>query len=128
VTATRAQRTHGIIHVAAVAAAGIGAGLAQLPGADAPVLMGIQTTMIVALADEYGVTMSKTAAAELLLTLTATMAGRGISQWVGGWIPAFGNAINATTAGGITEAVGWLAVKYFSGDESPKQLAESVPA
>ena len=35
------------------------------------------------------------------------------SQVLVGWIPGIGNAINATTAAGITEAMGWLLAKEF---------------
>ena len=41
------QKVHGVIHTASAASAGVGAGLAQIPGADAPVIAGIQTTMII---------------------------------------------------------------------------------
>lgn len=111
--ATRNQKVHGVIHTAATASAAVGAGLAQVPGADAPVIAGIQTTMILAIAELYDVSITKTAAADLLLTFTATVTGRGLSQLLVGWIPGFGNAINATTAAGFTEAVGWAADAYF---------------
>lgn len=42
------------------------------------------------------------------------MAGRGISQVLVGWIPGYGNAINATTAAAVTEAIGWAADAYFA--------------
>lgn len=87
--------------------------MAQLPGADAPVLMTIQTAMILAIANEHGATLTKTGAAKLLLVFSAKLVGRGISQFLIGWIPVLGNAINATTAAGITEAIGWAADAYF---------------
>ena len=77
---TKNQKIHGIIHTAATAAAGVGAGLAQLPGADAPVLTALQTTMIIAIAHEHGMVVSKTAAADVLLTFTATLIGRSVSH------------------------------------------------
>jgi len=107
-------KIHGIIHTASTAAAAVGAGLAQIPGSDTPVLMGIQTTMIVAIAEEHGAGITKITAADLLLTFTASMAGRGVSQLLIGWIPGIGNAINASTAAAITEAVGWAANSYFA--------------
>jgi uncharacterized protein (DUF697 family) len=113
---TKNQKVHGIVHTASTAAAAVGAGLAQLPGSDAPVLAGIQTTMIIAVAHEHGAAITKTAAADLLLTFTATHVGRGISQWLVGWVPGWGNAINATTAAALTEAVGWAADAYFGGE------------
>ena len=108
------QKVHGIIHTAAIASGSVGAGLAQLPGADAPVLTAIQTTMIIAIAHEHGTNITKTAAADLLLTFTATNLGRGASQWLVGWIPGWGNSINAATATALTEAVGWAADAYFA--------------
>ncbi len=111
--ATLNQKVHGVIHTASLGAAGVGAGMAQAPGADAPVICAIQTTMIVAVAELHGASITKTVAADLLLTFTATLAGRGLSQLLVGWIPGFGNAINAATAAGFTEAVGWAASEYF---------------
>ena len=110
---TSTDNIHAVIHVASAAAAGVGAGLAQIPGADAPVLMSLQATMIAAIAHEHGTKITKVAAAELILPFCATMAGRGASQVLVGWIPGFGNAINAATAAAITEAIGWAADAYF---------------
>jgi len=111
--ATQLEKVHGVIHTASLAAAGVGAGLAQIPGSDTPVLCSIQTLMIMAVADLHGASMTKTAAADLLLTFTASMAGRGLSQVLLGWVPALGNAINAATAAALTEAVGWAAHTYL---------------
>lgn len=104
---------HGIIHTASGSAALVGAGLAQIPGSDAPVLAGIQTTMILAQARQYNVAMDDAAATDLVLTFAATAGGRAVSQWLVGWIPGWGNAINASTAATLTEAVGWAADAYF---------------
>jgi len=111
---TKNQKVHGIIHAASIAAATVGAGLAQLPGADAPVLTAIQTTMIIAVAHEHSAAITKAIAADLLLTFVATQLGRGISQWLFGWVPVWGNTINAATAAAPTEAVGWAADAYFN--------------
>ena len=111
---TSNQKIHGIIHTASVGAAAVGAGLAQFPGSDAPVIAGIQTTMIMAIADEYGVKVNKAVVADLLLTFTATTGGRALSQLLVGWVPGYGNAINAATAASLTEAVGWAADGYFA--------------
>ena len=115
--ATTNQKIHGVIHSASTGAGAIGAGLAQIPGSDAPVIAGIQTAMIAAIADQYGVEISKAASADLLLTFAATTVGRGLSQWLVGWIPGWGNAVNATTAVAITEAIGWAADAYFADAE-----------
>jgi uncharacterized protein (DUF697 family) len=107
------QKIHSIIHSASVAAATVGGGLAQLPGSDMPVLCSIQATMVMAIANEYGAEISKTAAINMVVTYAAGYGGRAISQWLVGWIPVWGNAINAATATSITEAIGWYADKYF---------------
>lgn len=104
---------HTIIHAASTAAAAVGAGLAQVPGSDAPVLVTIQSAMILALADRRHVPSSTIAVTELLSSLAATTAGRAASQWLVGWIPGWGNAVNAATAASVTEAVGWAAVRFF---------------
>ena len=108
-----------IIHGASVAAAGIGAGLSQLPGSDMPLLCSIQAGMIASIATLHGTNISKSIATDLVMTFSAGYTGRAISQWLVGWIPGWGNAINASTAAGITEAIGWSADAYFN-EESKK--------
>lgn len=120
--ATKNQKIHGIIHTASASAGGVGGGLAQIPGSDMPVIMGLQTAMIVAIANEHGTNITKTAAADLLLTFAAGYGGRALSQFLVGWIPAIGNAINASTAIAITETIGWAADAYFA-KEDPEQIA-----
>jgi uncharacterized protein (DUF697 family) len=122
--ATTNQKVHGIIHTASVACAGIDGGMAQVPGSDSVVIVPIQTGMIVAIADQHGVTISKTVAADLLLTFAATMGGRFLSQVLVGWVPGLGNAINASTAAALTEAIGWAADAYF--DETEKKSEATV--
>jgi uncharacterized protein (DUF697 family) len=104
-----------IIHTFSGLAAGVGGGLAQIPGSDAMVLVGLQTQMIGLIAAEMGVPVKEAMAKELALTFGATMVGRSVSQWLVGWIPGWGNAINASTAAALTEAVGWAAVAWFEG-------------
>ncbi|MCB9796294.1 MAG: hypothetical protein H6741_26670 [Alphaproteobacteria bacterium] len=107
-----------LIHVFAGVAAGVGFGLAQLPGSDAPVLVALQTAMILALADSTQVSLTRAAAAEMALTMAATMVGRGLSQVLMGWFPLAGNLLNALTAATVTEAVGWLALRWFLRERS----------
>ncbi len=125
--ATRNQKVHGIIHTAAAGAGAVGGGLAQIPGADMPVIMGLQTAMIVAIAAEHDETITKTAAADLLLTFVAGYGGRALSQFLVGWIPIAGNAINASTAIAITEAIGWAADAYFAKEEpDPSKISALI--
>lgn len=114
------NKIHAIIHTASVTAGGIGAGLAQLPGSDMPALMALQTAMIVAIGHEHGCEITKSHAKSLLLTFPAGYGGRAISQFLVGWIPGYGNAINASTAAAITETIGWAADEYFKNDTTKK--------
>ena len=113
---------HTIIHAASVAAGGVGAGLAQIPGSDMPVLVSIQTAMIIGIAEQYNVSLTKTMAADMVFTYSASMGGRGLSQLLIGWIPGFGNIINGMTAASITEAIGWAANTYF--EDSIEKIAQ----
>ena len=86
-----------------------------------PVLMALQTAMIVAIATEYDYTITKANAKSMLLTLSAGYGGRALSQFLIGWIPGYGNAINASTAAAITETIGFAAYAYFSNADNEKR-------
>ena len=111
---SKRNKIHGINHSSSAAAAAVGGGMAQIVGSDWPVLAGIQTTMVVSIADVHEVDISRSLAAELLLPFGATCSGRVISQVCVGWIPGLGNAVNASTAAALTEAVGWSAHAHFA--------------
>ena len=111
-----------IIHVAAASAAAVGGGMAQTPGGDSAAIMPIQAAMIAAIAREFGRCVTLETAASMITPFAATYVGRGVSQFLVGWIPGIGNAINAATAAGITEAIGWGAVELFCTEE------DKVPA
>lgn len=108
------KKCHAIIHAASVAAGGVGAGLAQIPGSDNAVIVPIQVTMTVSLGAVFGIKLDESAAKATLATATASMAGRAISQFLVGWIPGIGNALNAATAAGVTETIGWALAKDFA--------------
>lgn len=108
------NRCHKIIHATALASSGVGAGLAQLPGSDNSVIVPLQIGMIIKLGSVFGMNISKSSAEATLATLIATIAGRGISQALVGWIPGFGNIINASTAAGVTEVIGWAVANEFA--------------
>jgi uncharacterized protein (DUF697 family) len=124
----RNRKIHGIIHTCAAACAGVGAGLAQAPGSDSAVLLPLQTAMITAIAAEHGVSVGKGVSADLLLTFSAGLAGRTVSQFLVGWWPGVGNLINAATAGGITEAIGWAAHAYFEKPLGERSAAGAAPS
>lgn len=112
-TADQRSKCHAIIHTASASAAAVGAGLAQLPGSDNAAITPIQLAMTVSLGAVFGIQLTQSAAAALASVAAATV-GRAVSQVLVGWIPGFGNAINASTAAALTESVGWLLVKEFA--------------
>ena len=116
---------HGIIHTASASAAGVGAGLAQVPGSDSVIIVPIQVAMISLIAMEHGKKISKSDAMVLIGTQSTTMAGRKISQVMIGWIPGSGNVINAMTAATLTEALGWAVHKFFEGLSEDEDLTQN---
>lgn len=116
-TDTKAQ-IHTIIHGAASAAAAAASGLAQVPGSDNAVITPIQLGMIGSIAAVHGKNLDRAAALSILSTASAGVTGRAVSQFLIGWIPGLGNAVNATTAFAITEAIGWGADKVLSDNDS----------
>lgn len=117
-TSEQKSKCKKIIHTAAVGAAGVGAGMAQLPRADVPIIVGIEITMTISLGAVFGISLTESSAKSIVLATAGTIAGRGISQGLLGWIPGFGNAINAATAFGVVEALGWAIAKDFSNKEN----------
>ena len=107
---------HKIIHTASAAAAAAASGMAQLPGSDNAVIVPIQITMIVSLGKVFGKSITKSLATSLLASAGASVGGRMLSQVLVGWIPFLGNAVNATTAAGVTESIGWWIADYFDKD------------
>lgn len=107
------DKCHAIIHPAAVAAGGVGTGLAQIPLADNAVITPIQIGMIIGLGKVFDQKITEAAARAILSSLAASFIGRSISQVVFGWVPGLGNAINTATAAGLTELIGWTAAEQF---------------
>ena len=106
-------KCNAIIHTASLAAGGVGAGLAQIPVADAAVIAPIQLTMIVSLGAVFGISLTNAAAQAIISSFGATFAGRMLVRWLTFWIPGIGNIISASTAVAVTQAIGWYAVKQF---------------
>ena len=112
-TSQQKNECHAIIHAASAAAGAVGAGLAQVPGSDNAVLTPIQLTMAISLGKVFGKTLGEAAAKAAVGSAAAATVGRMASQVLIGWIPVVGNAVNATTAAGITEALGWAIATEF---------------
>lgn len=112
-TKKQRQKCSSIIHSASVAAAGVGAGLAQIPGSDNAVITPIQLTMTISLGRVFGIELTESAARAAIASVAASTVGRTVAQVLVGWIPGFGNAINASTAAGLTEMMGWMLAEDF---------------
>lgn len=104
---------HKIIHTASAAAAAAATGMAQLPCSDNAVIVPIQIGMIISLGKVFGKSITKSLATSLLASAGASVGGRMLSQVLVGWIPFLGNAVNASTAAGVTEGIGWWIADYF---------------
>lgn len=112
-TKTQCARCHLAIHATSLAAAGIGAGLAQLPCSDSVAIVPIEIAMVIALGGVFSVRLNQISAEATLASATATLCGRGLSQALIGWIPGVGNACNAATAAFVVQLVGWAVVADF---------------
>ncbi len=113
---TKEERTkcHAIIHVATLAAGGVGSGLAQLPGSDTVPITAIQVGMVISLGAVFGMKIEKSVATSIVGGFLSAASGRFISQILVGWIPGLGNIINAGSAVAITEALGWEVAENFA--------------
>ena len=109
----RAQ-CHTIIHAASIASGAIGAGLCWLPCSDAPAISAIQIGMVIKLGKVFGIKVTKSVAKAAIAAAAATAAGRAASSVATFWIPFANLAINASTAVGITEFVGWAMAEEFA--------------
>lgn len=112
-TDNQKAKCHAIIHSASAAAGGVGAGLAQVPGSDNLIITPIQLTMTISLGKVFDLTLGESAAKAALASAAAATVGRTASQLLIGWLPGVGNIVNATTAAGLTETIGWLLAKEF---------------
>ena len=112
-TTMQTQECHAIIHSASALAAGVGSGMAQIPMSDNAVITPIQLGMAISLGQVFGRSLSDSSARAAIGSASASMMGRTFVQVAVGWIPGIGNAINAATAGVLTEALGWLLAKEF---------------
>ena len=119
---TEKKKCKAIIHSASAAAAAVGAGGAFLPCSDNAVLVPLQISMTITLGHVFGINLSRSAAKATVVTTLGTAIGRGISQVLVGWIPGFGNVVNATTAAALTETLGWRIANEFSEEAEARRL------
>ena len=115
-------KCHAIIHTASIAAGVTGAGLCWLPCSDAPIISATQIAMAVSLGKVFGIKLSKSAAKAAIAAAAATTAGRAATQLGTFWIPFANLAVNASTAVGLTEFVGWTLAADFA-EQAEKETA-----
>lgn len=112
-----------IIHSNAAAAAAIGA--IPIPGSDAPILAGLQTEMLVALAFNYGFAGESVKAA--FLPVIAKSVGVLAASSLVKLIPGLGSVIQAAVAAALTDAVGLTGNAYFIRCAEAKLRGEPMP-
>ena len=113
-TSEQEARCHAIIHIASAGAAGVGAGLAQIPLSDNAIITPIQLTMTISLGQVFGIEMDRASAKAVIASAAGAKIGRATSQYILGWIPGFGNVINASTTAAVTEGLGWTIAADFA--------------
>ena len=132
------KAAHRVVIGAATAAAAAGA--SPIPFSDAALLVPIQIGMLAAISASFGVELSKaffrTLVAAMAGTTGATFAGRAIVSNLLKFIPGVGSVaggvISATTAGGLTTALGELYIVVLAklsddaggGTLSPDDIAD----
>ncbi|MDO6433125.1 hypothetical protein Q4E93_21125 [Flavitalea sp. BT771] len=100
-----------IVHGAAIAGALAALLMAQLPASDNIILVPIEVIMVIRLGAVFQVGLKDSISKGLFIGSIATMIGRGISEFLIGWVPVAGNIINALTAASVIEFLGWAVVK-----------------
>ena len=95
------------------AAAGIAAGMAQVPMADQMPLVANDIAMTLAIGKVYNKDVDDSVAQSLVMSALGNQLGTGIFKSIVGLIPGIGNGVNAAVAAATTEAVGHIAIKYF---------------
>lgn len=109
---TQEKRCAMIIHSAAVTAGGIGA--LPVPGSDAAGLLGVQTAMVLALAEVFGIPLTQTMAQHAAKQAIVSSAGKLIATNLTKMIPVAGSIICGSVAAGLTEAFGWQQAREFA--------------
>jgi len=115
-TPAQRKKVHSIIHASSASAAAVGGGLANIPGSDSPVLIAIQTGMIISIGAVFKQKLTESISKTLLADFLGATIGKTIANVLTGWIPGVGNGINAATAASITELIGWTIANDFAND------------
>lgn len=122
-TESQKSKCHYIIHGAAAGAVATSALLSQAPGTDNIPLCIAVGGMTVALGQVFDYSLMDAGAEAIGTAIIAdfaiTIGARFATQWVFGWIPGIGNAVNSATAFAMIEFIGWeVADAFDKGDFS----------
>jgi uncharacterized protein (DUF697 family) len=112
-TPLQKRRCRRIIHATALAGGLVASGLAQIPASDNAILVPLEIIMVMGLGSVFNIRIKNSYKTSLILGTAATMIGRGVSEFLVGWIPVFGNVFDALTAIGVIEALGWIVAREF---------------
>ena len=107
------RRSRRIIHMAAIAGAVAALVMAQLPTSDNLILVPIEVIMVIRLGGVFHVGLKHSISTSLIVGNIATLVGRGISEFLVGWIPVAGNIIDALTAAAVIEFFGHAVARSF---------------
>jgi len=102
-----------IIHMAAIAGALAAFIMAQLPASDNLILVPIEFIMVIRLGGVFHVDLKRSVSTSFIVGNIATLVGRGISEFLVGWIPVAGNIIDALTAAAVIEFFGHAVARSF---------------
>jgi uncharacterized protein (DUF697 family) len=107
------SRCRRIIHASALVGALVASGLAQIPASDNAILVPLEIIMVIRLGSVFHVRLRHSYRRSLILTTAATMIGRGVSEFLVGWVPVLGNLFDALTAFAVIEILGWVVAREF---------------
>lgn len=72
--------------------------------------------MIISIGAVFKQKLTESVSKTLLADFLGATIGKTIANVLTGWIPGFGNGINAATAASITELIGWTIANDFAND------------
>jgi uncharacterized protein (DUF697 family) len=112
-TQSQDRRCRQIIHGTALIGGLVASGLAQIPASDNAILVPLEIIMVIRLGSVLHVRLRHSYRTSLIFGTAATMIGRGVSEFLIGWIPVLGNLFDALTAFAVIEVLGWVVAREF---------------
>lgn len=116
------KKSETIIHGAALAA-GAASAASVIPGSDGMAIMPIQVAMVTAVCREYGVPVSAGVIRSTVYASLGSIVGKAGAGLLLRWTPVAGNAVRASVAFGVTQALGRLLLERL---ESGDSLADGI--